>query len=239
MAKHRYIIYIVFWFLAGFAAAQESVSLTTSDAMRIAASLWKPEASQQTGAVILIHQGGSDRKEWGDLPEALRDLGYVVLAYDIRGHGDSDKVDSIPSLFNDPNQAPRDLDAAIAFLKTQPQVDPERIGVIGSSIGANLACMASAQKTIKTAISISSKTSAVLNLARIGDVSELLLKSVFHISSKGDQDGERARWAKELYLKTRMPRQIRLVEGQAHGVAILDADAGLRASVYGWLRQNL
>ena len=87
--------------------------------------------------------------EWDGFFDQLVKQNYIVLAYDVRGHGQSDKVDNIYSLFNDPNQAPHDLIAAIEYLKDDDYVDAGRIAIVGASIGANLA----SKMDVKTAVS--------------------------------------------------------------------------------------
>ena len=68
----------------------------------------------------MIHQGGSDKNEWFHhrIWTMLSAEGYVLLAYDIRQHGESsvDK-DNLMDLFNNPERAPRDLIAAIDYLE--------------------------------------------------------------------------------------------------------------------------
>jgi pimeloyl-ACP methyl ester carboxylesterase len=41
-------------------------------------------------AVVLLHGGGQTRHAWGNTGERLGRAGYFALAYDARGHGDSD-----------------------------------------------------------------------------------------------------------------------------------------------------
>ena len=59
--------------------------------------------------------------------------GYGVLLFDRRGEGESD---------GDPNGwgwgGDRDLQAAIAYLRARPDVDPDRIGGLGLSVGGEL-----------------------------------------------------------------------------------------------------
>lgn len=214
------------------------VTLKTSDGFHIAATLTLP-AKKETPmpGVILIHQGGSNRGEWAPYTPKFVSAGYVVLAYDVRGHGQSDKVKDIFALFDDPNQAPRDLQAAIAYLRHRPEVDSSRIAVVGASIGANLACVASTKMGIKTAVALSGKTSAVYHLA---DAKKLKLKSVFYIASAGDQQGKRAAWAKELYDQTAKPRKIRIVENSsAHGVHIFGDAPAVVDEIIAWLKATL
>jgi len=224
---------------SGLATANtRDVSLTTADHVNIRATLSTPdETGTPAAAVILIHQGGSNRREWEPLVPQLLSQGYVVLAYDVRGHGESDPVDSVYKLFNDPAQAPLDLQAAIHFLTALPGVDAQRIAVVGASIGANLAAMASSEMGIKTAVAISGKTAAVYNLA---GKSALALRSVFYIAADGDQNGRRAGWAKELFDRTAEPRRLEIVANSSrHGVGIFDDRPRVMQMILEWLQTTL
>jgi len=218
-------------------AADRDITLTTDDGVAIRATVSSPEYSRPVPAVVLIHQGGSSRKEWVGIVPRLVERGYLVVAYDIRGHGESDAVDSIWSLFNDPDQAPRDLRAVLRFLASRPDVDKERIAVVGASIGANLAAMASSEMNVATAVAISGKTSAVYNLA---GKQALDMKSVFYIASAGDQGGKRAQWAQELYQRTGEPRRLEIVaQSNRHGVGVFDDSPATLAAMLSWLDQTL
>jgi len=219
-------------------ADSRDLTLTTTDDVSIRATLSLPEdLAGQAAAIILIHQGGSNRHEWNTLTPQLLDQGYIVLAYDVRGHGDSDPVDSIRKLFNDPDLAPLDLAAAITYLADLPEVDADRLAVIGASIGANLAAMASSEMPIKTAVAISGKTSATFNLAGKAD---LAMKSIFFIASAEDQSGKRATWATELFEQTGAPRRLEIVaNSRHHGVGIFEDEPELQQRIVVWLQTTL
>jgi fermentation-respiration switch protein FrsA (DUF1100 family) len=73
--------------------------------------------------------------------------GYGVLLFDRRGEGESE---------GDPNllgwQGERDIHAAVAYLQHRPDVDPERIGGIGLSVGGELMIEAAAESPALKAI---------------------------------------------------------------------------------------
>lgn len=224
----------------------EDVEFMTSDDIKISASYRLPDASGVKGggspAIILIHQGGSSREEWLRMPlvKELVKEGYVVLAYDVRQHGKSaaDKG-SRSDLFGNPQRAPLDLMAAIAFLKQHQKVDAKRIGIMGASIGANLACVASSQQKygVKSVVSISSKTSAVKSLS--GEKELQAPVNAFHIASADEQNGMRAKWAKELHGKTEGRRKVEIASGNKHGSYILAEHPKLRAQVVAWFKETL
>ncbi len=58
------------------------------DGITLAADYYPHGSNQQV--VILLHGGGQSRHAWTTSALRLRDRGYTVVAYDARGHGDSD-----------------------------------------------------------------------------------------------------------------------------------------------------
>ena len=214
------------------------VTFVTSDSITISGQLRRPAARPGTKlpTVILIHQGFRTRAEWNPFLSAFSAAGYTTLAYDIRGHGASGGSFTSAD-FDNPNTSPKDLVAAIAFVASLPGADADRIGIVGSSVGGNLACVASQKRWVKTAVNISGKTSAVRNLAA---ESELDLDSMFHISSSGDGGGQRATWANELYGFTSAPRKVEVVAGSsAHGVGVINAAPNLLSRIIAWLAETL
>ncbi|WP_261528964.1 alpha/beta fold hydrolase [Burkholderia multivorans] len=59
----------------------------TADGVRLAADTWgHPDAP----LVVLLHGGGQTRHAWGGTGALLGSAGYFAVAFDARGHGDSD-----------------------------------------------------------------------------------------------------------------------------------------------------
>lgn len=115
----------------------ESVTVTTSDSLELAAS-YVP--SHNNAAVVLFP--GATR------PEHARMLirhGYGVLLLDPRGQGNSEG--DIVRWAGD-----RDLLAGVEYLRSRPDVDPDRIGGFGFSIGGEILLEAAAQSSAFRAI---------------------------------------------------------------------------------------
>jgi len=68
--------------------------------------------------------------------KALHDAGFGVLLFDLRHHGESQRG-SKPLTYG-PLEA-RDFVGAVGYLRSRPDVDGERIGAVGTSMGGNIA----------------------------------------------------------------------------------------------------
>jgi len=101
----------------------EPVTVTTSDSLELAA--WY--APSENGAAVVVFPGATRAAE----ARMLAENGYGVLLLESRGQGGSEG--DIVRWAGD-----RDLLAGAAFLGAQPEVDPERIGAIGYSIGGEI-----------------------------------------------------------------------------------------------------
>ncbi len=116
---------------AGF----KDVTLHTADGIQLAGWYHPPV----NGAVILLlHGAGGSRESMRPHAEMLVKHGYGVLAFDLRGHGQSQgKTNRLGW------QGTPDVGAAVAFLKEQEGI--ERIGGVGSSMGGEVLLGAAAE----------------------------------------------------------------------------------------------
>jgi uncharacterized protein len=114
-------------------AKVENVSFTTKDGLRLRG--WY--VPSKNGAAVISFPG---RKGSQKPARLLAAHGYGVLLFDRRGEGESD---------GDPNawgwHGYRDVDAAVAYLRRRPDVEPGRIGGIGLSVGGEMMLEAAAR----------------------------------------------------------------------------------------------
>jgi fermentation-respiration switch protein FrsA (DUF1100 family) len=85
--------------------------------------------SQNGAAIIVGHGIGGNRVL--EPAEMLARHGYGVLTFDWRAHGESDG-----DLCTFGYHEVRDVAGALAWLQEQPGLDPQRIGMLGESMGA-------------------------------------------------------------------------------------------------------
>jgi pimeloyl-ACP methyl ester carboxylesterase len=108
--------------------------------VRLACTLTTPEKTGRHPAAILITGSGpQDRDETifghkvlGVLADHLTRRGIAVLRCDDRGFGKSTGI----FLNKTPADFSTDVEAGLAFLRTRPDIDPKRLGLIGHSEGS-------------------------------------------------------------------------------------------------------
>ena len=112
---------------------------------------------------------------------------------------------------------------------------------MGSSIGANLAMVGVSHPefNVQTAVAISGKTSAWLNLAGTAEPLEQP-KSVYLIAGEDEQGGKRGEWAKEMYDMASDPKKLEIVSGSgAHGTKLFKDAPKLQTRICKWLEGRL
>jgi len=125
---------------AELGAPHEDVAFETSDGLRLEG--WF--VPSRNGATVIVVPGRSGPQKQTRM---LVRHGYGVLLFDRRGEGASE---------GDPNAfgwvGDRDLHAAAAFLHRRSDVDPDRIGAIGLSVGGEMLIHAAAHSDAFKAI---------------------------------------------------------------------------------------
>ena len=118
---------------------EEKVTFKSSD-LNLSGVVHRPDdmaAGERRPAVLILHGFGS-RKDAGNVTgptNMFMNWGYVVLRFDMRGCGDSDGLFGHLLCLDQVD----DTRAAIDFMQSRPEVDPDRIAVVGSSFGAAVA----------------------------------------------------------------------------------------------------
>ena len=123
---------------ADLGAPKQPVTLTTANGLRLRG--WYVP-SRNGAAVAVMHGTGSNRVGVAAHARLLARHGFGALIFDLNGHGESDgRSTSLPS------QHQQDADAALAYLQRRPDVRSGRIGVVGVSLGGEVAIHAAARR---------------------------------------------------------------------------------------------
>jgi uncharacterized protein len=120
--------------------AHEDVKFTTSDGLELEG--WYVPSKNGAAVIAFPGRNGPQAKT-----RMLARHGYGVLLFDRRGEGESDGE---PNSWGWGGEA--DIKAAIAYLQHRPDVDPDRIGGIGLSVGGEMMIEAAAETDALAAI---------------------------------------------------------------------------------------
>ena len=208
------------------------ISISTNGITTKATITYKLDYAEPVPAIIFLHMGTASRSEWtnNQLYAMCVDSGYVALAYDLRGHGETEGTIDWSTFTTDPNLLPKDLDDVILYLQGKDFVDPDRIGMVGGSMGAILATGATQYPEVKVTIALTSFYDAVESLYGISNIN-----TVFYIAGEHDNADE----SQALYDITNDPRKIEIVEGSSsHSAALINTDER-RKEVFDWIKEYI
>mgnify|MGYP000473990913 CR=1 FL=1 len=113
----------------------------------------------RNGATVVITHGLSGNRLSGThAARLLSKQGFAVLLYELRGHGRS-QADINTWGWVEIN----DLLGAVDYLRSRPDVDPDRIGALGYSLGGQISLRAAAQERWIKAVAAEGPTFAALS----------------------------------------------------------------------------
>ncbi|GAA2126748.1 alpha/beta hydrolase [Glycomyces algeriensis] len=108
-----------------------------------AAWLTLPDGPGPHPAVVLVHGGGATHEMMlAQYERAFSEVGIAVVAFDFRHLGESGGQ---PRQLVSQRRYAADVDAALAFARSRPEIDAARIAVWGTSFGSSHALTAAAR----------------------------------------------------------------------------------------------
>jgi uncharacterized protein len=125
------------WSLAEYPhLVPEEVTVKSKTGVDLAGRLY---AGRTRATIVLSHGYGGNQDELLPAADTLHQAGFTVFTYDLRGCGRSEGRVTFGALERD------DLSSVVDYLSSRPDVDPERIGALGFSMGAATTVMAAAR----------------------------------------------------------------------------------------------
>ena len=120
----------------------EKVTFTV-DATPLVGNVYSPSQTGKQPAVAIIGPMTYQKEQAPtEYAKRLAEMGFVTLAYDSRYRGESGGE---PRAWENPFHKVEDLKAAVAYLKTRADVDPDQVSILAICQGSSIAFRAAAE----------------------------------------------------------------------------------------------
>lgn len=189
-----------------------------------------PAPGPSAPGVLLLHMYGGSKADWDELAQALQGAGFAALAIDLRGHGETGGTE-------DWALARQDVAAAYAWLATHEGVDGARVGVVGASIGANLALVQGAEDASVAAIGLLSPGFDYFRVVIEGLIEEYGDRPSFLAAS--EEDTYSAETVRALAASALGEAELAIYTGAGHGTAMLENEPDLTVRLIAFLARWL
>ncbi len=196
---------------------------------RVPATFLVPQGATSAPAALLLHGFSSSKERMAhSVGRALQQRGVASLALDLPFHGERDGGrDAVP--YRNPlalvaawTTAVREVRAAIAWLAAQQEVNAERIGVLGYSLGGFLALMTASEERRVRVVALAAAgdlpdTTPYLSLVRravdpLRAVRALGGRPLLLVNGRRDTTTRPAQ-AERLFAHAKEPKELRWYEG--------------------------
>ncbi len=231
------------------------VSFTSNDGVLVSALFGTNETTERRPVVLLLHDLGGDKQEFLTSTELFVDLlerGYATVAIDLRGHGQTPLPDDRQVLLlEDLENSFLDVHAALTWLREQPGVDANRIAVVGSGSGGNVAyvSLGAFPQQIRTGISLSAglwEATSLTPLVIGGAIAPFNPHSMlFMVGEQDELTGPDVAlsyvdFARNLEANTAEPKSLRIFQNSAdHGLDLINNVPEAQDLLFLWLENNL
>jgi dienelactone hydrolase len=207
------------------------IVIETTDGVEIVADYFAPkiDENQKAPCAVLIHMFPAERTSWRPLVPYLHEAGFAVLAYDIRGAGESirPREKHLRRLYSDRDAdlfaaAWQDADAVVRWLRKRKECDASHIAMIGASIGCSISIdYAGRDKSVKTVVCLSPGTN-YMGIDSVSQIKKLGKRPILIVAP----EGERA--APEALTKAAADATMDIRPGdyQQHGTRMFEAEYG-------------
>ena len=216
-------------------AATQRVTIRTDDGISLAGSWYEPGA-RQAPAVILVHMLHKSRHDWEPVASRLASEGIGALAIDLRGHGESGgSIDASDAA--DYSALVRDVTAARRYLATRSDVQQSRVGILGASLGGNLAVLEAAGDPTIASLALLSPSLDYRGLRIEAALRKFGSRPALLVSS--DDDPYATRSVHDLKKAGAGTRETVLLSHAGHGTVMLGHDEDLTRRLVDWFRRTL
>ncbi len=218
----------------------QNINFVTTDGVSIKGT-FIPPVGLKAPLIMMLHQLGRDRQTYAPYWPMLREAGFALAAIDLRGHGESVKVGRQDIKWEDFDKtdwqaAKNDVLGLMRVVNKKRGVDVRNIGIMGASIGANLALNALAgEPEIKAGVLLSPGLD-YRGIETVKAIKNVSGKPLMIVAAKGDSYAYES--SKSLSQEIG-PDTLYQMDGEAHGTAMLKSNPELLKIITQFFQKSL
>jgi dienelactone hydrolase len=217
-------------------AEPQSVSFAARDGVTVTGALQLPEKTPAP-AVVLLPMMSRTLHDFDALAARLADSGIAALAIDFRRNGGAKPGGGDVNDQGDFSDLVLDAEAARAYLSARPEIAGAKVGLLGASLGANVAVLVAGNDATIPTIALLSVSLEYRGLRieqalrKYGSRPALLVAS--------SEDPYALRSARQAVTMGDGPRELRVLSGAGHGTVMVARDPDLVSALVDWFQRTL
>jgi dienelactone hydrolase len=205
--------------------------LETTDGLVLIGTFYAPEDVEPPWpGVILLHMLWSDRSAWDEYAIELASNGFAVFTLDMRGHGETGGEVNW-------DLAKEDIQLIWDTLASNPNIDPGRIGIVGASIGANMALVSGADEPDTRTVVLLSPGLSYAGVETTDAMVGYGERPVFIAASQ--EDTYSANSSEKLYELAIGESRLDMYQDAGHGTFMLENQPELGGEIIVWMQEFL
>ena len=219
------------------------ITVESRDGLNMTVQFYYPKAKSKYPTVLLVPMLGKCSSSWNNFIPVLLDNGFAICSTCLRGHGRSVRMKDGREIFHqnmkeqDWKKIPEDLTDLIDFVSKDKFVEPERLGIVGASIGANVGIITASRypNKIKTLIALSPGIN-YKGLETLEPAKNLKIPVLIAAGSKDDYAYKSSNQLNEVVKTT---HNLLIYKNSEHGSDLLNKSEDLQRKIVDWLDEYL
>ena len=221
-------------------SAGELVVFTSADGVELRGQLFRSESAvqQSRGGILFVHEPNRSRRDWAYMAQKMSRHGFTTLTFDLRGHGESlrkgeEELDREIFMDEDYAAMSQDVDAAVDFLRSQPDVAELGLQMAGADLGGSLSLLHAVENPQVHSVALLSPGLGYDRVNIIGSGLKLGARNLIMVFSIEDSYSKKST---EVLAKERgdRPTHIEILYGVGHGTKMLSRDPELEVLLMRW-----
>jgi len=220
----------------------QAVTFQARDGVAVTGTLHLPEKTPAP-AVLLLPMMSRTQHDWDQVAARLAESGIAALTIDFRRNGGPKPAGAVAAAAADVPESGDfsdlvlDAEAARAYLSARPEMLGGKVGLLGASLGANVAVLAAGNDASISTIALLSVSLEYRGLRIEQALKNYGSRPALLVASS--EDPYALRTARKAVTMGDGPRELRVLSGAGHGTVMLSRDPDLISALVDWFQRTL